>query len=768
MYSATAGSVRRPAAATIPTDASIDVAGHATGAVSANAWTGFTSPASTVFTSTNWTSPSTSIKYLKADSSKDFIAKSTGSCRDVEVTTWARRGIVYLRLTDAGKALYFDHNGETANGNLEVGIVTGLTEGVAEPKSNGTFTLLYATSNLAGVAAGYSVTDTAGDTFTFGVSGFDIYVKFNGTEFARFKTIKHWQSGKVGFQSANGYGHRDISVDFKSEAALYSYLPNSLIDLRDFGLKSLSATGTIPSSSQTLTLVSNPGFAIGDKIIIAVGHEPGAGALGTVGVGNVWPDLSYADDATMEADHSQPAGSFAWLEDSGKVRRYRFTAGEGNIWYPWFPELYYYNMAVPLGKRATITNVVGNVLTLDTSSNAGSTGANVYYDNTDVFAAVCSDTNLTEMPEDVTVRIPAGSYAGVYTQDVYQRQGWTIQGAGKEATTLFSPDGVTTIKLRLNQCQDSKIKDLRVLGNARPTGFSLYYATPNVLTEADIAGIDMYTSTDCEVMDCKGTDHFTKAVGASNFASNCWAYRCDSVLTTEHRRYTQWQLMWSDCLTGGTRDCTIDSPYLVAGCNAFRSTGVSHINVVSRNGTCASNGSSDTLYDSPHITIEDGSQYNELSYSHQNPIFDINSNIGESDGGIIIRNPHVVQEGHINAGGDILVNVAVNANQPDCLIEGTIEDDESPGGYFESPDWTLPSSGNSFGAIGVRNSGTGTVVRGIRFKGQSNYSGGVGNIHTEAGSAAIENCVMDHAATGSYVTSETGTQTNAAWELAHP
>src|SRR6516165_3360460 len=62
-------------------------------------------------------------------------------------------------------------------------------------------------------------------------------------------------------------------------------------------LKDLSTTGSISSGSNQLTLKSNPGFHVGDQIIIEIGTETGQGQRATVGVGGTWPALNYADAA---------------------------------------------------------------------------------------------------------------------------------------------------------------------------------------------------------------------------------------------------------------------------------------------------------------------------------------------------------------------------------------------------------------------------------------------------------------------------------------
>ncbi len=83
--------------------------------------------------------------------------------------------------------------------------------------------------------------------------------------------------------------------------------------------KNYSTTGTISGASNSLVVSSNPGFQIGDAIIVETGGEAGLGARGTKGVGGTWPTLSYANAAAMNADTSKPDGQHAWLLDTGDV-----------------------------------------------------------------------------------------------------------------------------------------------------------------------------------------------------------------------------------------------------------------------------------------------------------------------------------------------------------------------------------------------------------------------------------------------------------------
>jgi hypothetical protein len=259
-----------------------------------------------------------------------------------------------------------------------------------------------------------------------------------------------------------------------------------------------------------------------------------------------------------------------------------------------------------------------------------------------------------------------------------------------------------------------------------------------------------------------------KSVGAA-YSHNCWARRVEVICTKGLQNYVQWLIQWSDSSLGGAEDCTINSPYLTAGLEMFRSSGVIFRRVNTRNATFSSNSSGGHfLFEDCAITIEANSQMSELSFSRYNPIFNVNSNIQPPNkdmalGGQILRQMIIV-EGYINANHDNLIYCVINAENPNIIIEGTYPDAENPKGFFSGPDWHVGTNG--FDGIFVRSAGSNVTIRGMRFKGATDWLHGHGPIHTEGGSCRVLDCVMDRPATGKYVT-EVNAQTNAHWGASH-
>lgn len=504
------------------TDCVIDVSSLTTGAQTANSINPscFNNAADTVSANTFWTP--LSAKYLEATSIANFVVDSTpeGNMRDVELTTWTRDGRVFLRLA-GGNAIYFWHNGETVSGSLEIGIATGVDQ---SSYPSGTSYPLYKNADLVGTISGYNRTDTTGASFTFGVSGFDIYAKFNGTEFCRFKDYRQMSAGIVALKANTGHGFRSITLHPLATASLSSNYASNELDLSDWNVRALQTTGSIVSGQNTLTVASAAGFKVGDWVIVEIGAESGAGARGTMGVGGTWPTLSYANAAAMNADTSQVDFTYAFKRDDGVV--YQWTgAGVATAWdsgtiysfgtrvsfsgtnyqsilngpnignppntsptawqsigsNAWVANVgYYVAKAIPLSLHGKISSIVGNVLTLlkadgvtNANASASVTSANVYLNNQPYinYLTMAQKSgnfygDLTAItPANMTIIFQSGSFAGGGTIRIAARDGWILKGQGQSITTLFSPKGAYPLNIYVDQISGVTVKDFTLQGN---------------------------------------------------------------------------------------------------------------------------------------------------------------------------------------------------------------------------------------------------------------------------------------------------------------
>lgn len=515
----------------------------------------FLNAADSVVSNTFWTTGA--VKYLVSQTAGNILLQTLYCSRDQEVTSWTQDGIAYLRYAN-GNAIFFNHNRNAGGGQLTIGIVTGLIPGTF---GSGTKYTFYTNSSLtATLGTAYSHADTTGDTFTFGVSGFNVYVKFGGTQFINI-TMGPWaleQNGAIALTSVDNSatGWRDVTVNHLATQSLYSDVTNQIFDVRDFGARetlpsavftgsiatttltvssvtsgklypgmiirsapgatggvigqtffaegtqivnqltgttgstgtytvSISqamgsqvvlgfygvATGTISQSSNSLVLNQPTNLRVGDWITVQCGTETGACMRGTVGVGGQWPSLNYATTATLQADTSKAANTYAYATDTGNAWQYvGFTAsisgttltvtasptsanklaigdiifgagiaasttitgfgtgvgGNGTYtvnnsqtvgseamttWTPPSVFVYYAAMAIPQSLQAQVTVISGDglTLTLSQAAQAAATNAAVYLDNAP-FVNFLSYTQQSQFPGfDFTSITPRGA-----------------------------------------------------------------------------------------------------------------------------------------------------------------------------------------------------------------------------------------------------------------------------------------------------------------------------------------------------------------------
>lgn len=427
---------------------------------------------------------------------------------------------------------------------------------------------------------------------------------------------------------------------------------HSALTVINVGFIERQTTGSMAAASTTLTVASATGFAIGNKVIVAVGGEAGLGQRGTTGVGGVW--------AATTSD----------------------------------PNLYYTNTDAPKALNATISNIVGNVMTLDTPSVAATTNARVYFDNKPIWLAVIAAGGNPGPLTNRLVQLPAGTFAawGILFANV--NAGMILQGRGSDQTTLLSPDGAEPTYFISHECPGGVYKDFHVHSNFRLNGYGIdpSFIYPN--------GLFVTTSPGAVIQNIKSTDVGQRSVGLQ-YSENCRVYNCRTIMTAPLARYIQWFYQAADGLNNLYQDCTVDSPWLVPGFETFRSSGDRFIRCGGRNTAFSINTSGSFLFKDCWTTIEANSQYSELSFSANNPVLNVNSNIDPTspllaEGGTI-SNFVSVQAGYINAANDTLRGIVINANNPNVTVNG---------GSYTAPNYASPST--LFGPWGFDSTGLNT------------------------------------------------------------
>lgn len=721
---------------------SFPVQATSVGAVTANQFTGWTHGAGSIFSSSDY---GTTARYFRATSDASLSATSRAVSRDQEVTFWASIGDVYLRVLN-NTALRCRAN-NTGSGGWRVDFVVIGSSGYESDT--------YISELGSGTPSGLNTSSTAGDLYVFGVSGFDVYVKWNGVEQWREKQILAIKPGQVAFRTGAdaGFGLRSLSVEFKQSAALYSSPERDILEVRDFGLKSLTAVGSITGGSSTLTLVSNPGFAIGDKIIVETGGESGGGLYGTRGVGGQWPTLTYANATVRNADTSQPANKLAGQLDNGLV--YRWT---GSTWVQYITTTSaYFQKIQPKALLATITNVSGTTLTLNTAATVSTTAANVYFNNLDVYLEALG-VNYASIPSYVankTIEWPAQEFAFGTVNDrielVYGTDNWSHVGQGVASSVIHSPKGATSLNLLIGEASGVSIRDLHFRSNQNWDGGFVGIVDANEApTQTSFSVLQWQNTPSPTATDCRFTD-MVCTFGQSDGGSGT---RLDFVQTTGHMEYVGWV-----CQASGTdgftfTDITMSGPNIFGGVEFFLCENATINGMTSTNARHAVNTGSNLNYLGFDITMEEGCADDARSwyFIQGEPIVTMATNIGGIGSNILFDDFRVTIEGPVKVSTNYDLRVfVVGGGLSDVTISGDFPAKPNTSGLIDL------YAGYDVTAIDISSAVTGMTISGVRVKGGSATT----DIASPNATSVVQNCVADAISTGG---TTSGNIDNAAYE----
>jgi hypothetical protein len=536
-------------------------------------------------------------------------------------------------------------------------------------------------------------------------------------------------------------------------------------------IKSYRTTGNIGAGSNVLTVANNPGFTVGDPIIVEIGAEAGAGQRATVGVGGTWPTLHYASAAAMNADTTKPSGTFAYLDTTQEVWRWN-----GSAWVTvqsLFEANYYARKFYPKALVTTISSISGTQLTLAAPAVAAATGANVYFNNEPLWNDLLYDLPLAFTPANNTVIIPEGNYAfeGILRLAEHERDGWTVAGAGIDRTRLFAPKGAESIFWSLFNIRAVTLHDFTYEGNAGDHGFGLD-VTDTSWEHGRLwpPGI-IFIADGSKVYNVKVKNTFGHAVWAE-FMSNFEVHDCQAELTDGLREYlASWQFGQSNSSGGTFSDCFVTSPTLTPGLECFQSGGTRFRRIHLHNAIAASNSSFHSRWDEctwrMDTLIIPTDKPNGAS--HFGRLLDINSNIDPLaiSMGDLILNCSMHQAGPVDEGGANLSSIIVGINSANVVIRGTYPSYNNPLGLIVNPDVVEddPLVGH------VSSTGVNTLVDGIRMRGGStSFNGPVVSFVAEPRTnITVQNCVVDNINTNSVpVGQQINNITNAAYDAGAP
>lgn len=779
---------RRRTSAPSNTTVTIPVTATATGNQAPNSFPGWITPTTVIG---NVTAYGTTAKQIgnNAEYTK-FTAKTSAASRDHEFQGWFARGRVAIRLTDAGRCFFLEHDANS--GSVSIFLSEGMVEGVidagtstAGQRVNGVPLFTSASTPIAN----YNNTSTGGAYFTFGAEGFDVYAKYNGVEFFRYTSVYHCVAGRVAITSRAGFydvGFRDVTVTHKVPKALYSSPSSNFFDVRDFGIRpSVSDVGTIAAGSTALTVSDGSRWAIGDYIIVETGSEANYGTFsdrgGTRGVGGQWPSLVYTTVAAMNADTTQVSNMHAGVLENG--RTYRWT---GSAWTAVTTAATYYGWIAPRALLARVTNIVGNVLTLDTAATVAATNATVYQncfrhyyavfgELISRFVADLASLKTLYIPTAATINWPAGSFAWADTTSRRLELGenWVFTGAGRDLTTLFSPEGTMSIWLEFD-CggKTAFVRNVKVVGLCRLDKPFVNWYKPTTEEPQNTQGVvSLYTTIGGEITDIEGVD-MGQSAAMLTFSTGAWMRRINVKHNTGFSEYFQWQVATVNCTDCGAEDIVFDFTKICPGIESFQSTGTIFRRISGRNCNVSSNSNGSWLYEEFDLYWEEDSLLLDAFPKLGNYLVDINSNASNTNGlpttgSGTFRNYRLRQLGKISLYySHTAVTIGFSGGTSANILGRYPEKPAATlSGYMEAPDNTAGANGNIYNSnnVMIRNDSIpDVVVDGVRAK----IIGGTSKIGANNGGAipatmTVRNCVVDFVGSGG---TQSNNITNATYE----
>jgi hypothetical protein len=643
-------------------------------------------------------------KYFTNGDSFAWLAKSKVMSRDHEITVNAGAGTIYLRVDNTGKAWFLNFNYN--NGLFKLGVCDNANTAGAALDTLGTYGYLF---SGGAPFTGFYQSASATNTLTFGCSGFEIYVKWNGVDKIRYKSPHHCKPGLAGvkmFFEAASY-LRTFTYQSFPRSFTYSDTDSDTVDVRDFGaIPNASTVGSMVAASNQITVADASKLPIGATVIVATGGEAIVG-IGSIGVGNAYPALHYPDEATMYLDRSQTIEGVRCYVDT--TMKCYVNSIVDNTWYPASEPYYvagelaltnpYDEKAIPLALRAKITNKVGNLLTLSKSAAVSTTNAGVYLDSSYAFSRLVMDAAENYFREDYPETVPTDmSFAAVVGRKVHMPQGnyyvgediiltqpdieW--YGDGNNETVIIAPNGASAFNVFAKGPHRSYTHDFKCIGNTRIDTYSgrweawysdtagrvnnQYYNLTN--GHSTPWGFGYITTDDAVLENVTFVDIWWLAGGMKQACNRCYRKNIRVERTAPLLCYVQWFYQDGNCPDGTFENCHFDSDWLHPAFETFDTERTHFINCTMRNGILSFNNAGHFIA-SGCQQLFDGAQP-RMSWMHPSgPAVNVNTNIGANKFAGLIEDHSIVVTGYQDAFGDSITGIIVNSANEDIIIRNS-------------------------------------------------------------------------------------------------
>ncbi len=368
-------------------------------------------------------------------------------------------------------------------------------------------------------------------------------------------------------------------------------------------------TTVTATSGSTLTLASVEGLAVGDSIIV-------------------------------ESQHG-----------------YNETGLDGDWAFTGLPTSNHYYLAVDhIGKSfiAVVSNISGNVVTVDRAVPPAAVGLPCYRDNSTAIKYAID--NLLPWPS--RKRFATAELQPTFKMPMPLRCYLTDDPATIDFNhcEIFAPRGCGAVMISIARTggggvSNKHYKNLTIRGNVRDSGYGIFAETGSYNQQtwamsafafAGTGGGSPSTATNVIVENFTLIDNW-RSVSCS-IAMDCFIVNCTSRFTDPLRRYIQWEYQADSCYRVSFVDCIIDSPYARPGFEPFKCQGVSFIRCGGKNCGFASNSSGATLFKDCFVEWTDENP--DPAWSQFNPLINCNRTVEEqagaqypgTNGGVGVRN----------------------------------------------------------------------------------------------------------------------------------
>lgn len=421
-----------------------------------------------------------------------------------------------------------------------------------------------------------------------------------------------------------------------------------------------SSFGTIEKGSNVIALTHNPGFQVGDVVLIRGG-------------GDSWPSKKFTTLAEMNATEGL-SGTYAGCLEDGKAYRYFESK-----WQPYTQWHYYTAKIIPLGLKAKIISIDGNALTLDKAARTTATNVPVYYDNEPYLNKKFNYRDDFKLKPDLPIydELPPGRYAignKVYVQKTFGMNAPVeINGNG---ATLFSPSGFPSASFSFG-VDNATLHDLRIDGNFKDNGYGFYsypvfeyWENPYEQLPAILLNGRNGLGYNLHVKNAPG---YSFQVFHNSFIRN------SSIILEEGiRSYTGWQMLAVGAEKGaGFRKISFYAPYISNAMEAARSTDVIFDSITIVNGIVAFNSTGGTKFTNSTITMkQNAKEGSHINFGH--PFVDINGYMSAYDGaadysdlGVLIDNVKFIQECFVDGNGNTLRAISAGTGVKNAVIKNS-------------------------------------------------------------------------------------------------